>query len=216
MRALETPGSSPDRGPEPPAPPGPDPVSRSRSRRAARIALRLVLLGVVVAAVVWANVYAAQHDMVRQTATDFGYFGILVAAAISGFNLLVPIPVIAFFPFFMEVGLQPVPTVLVIAMGMTLGDLVGYLLGRTARDVVRPWKSDTIRRLETLRERHPRLPLLIMFLYAALAPAPNELLVMPLAFIRYPVAGIFMAVLAGNLIFNGLVALGVIRLFEIF
>lgn len=180
------------------------------------IGIRLVLVALVVAAVVWANLYAFQHDLVREATRDLGYPGVFLAAAISGFNLVVPIPVVAFFPFFMEVGLDPVPTVMVIALGMTTGDLVGYLLGRTARGVVRPREGGTIRKLESLRERHPRLPLLLMFIYAAVAPAPNELLVMPLAFLRYPVVGIFAAVLAGNLIFNGLVALGVIRLFELF
>lgn len=188
----------------------------SPRRRAVSLGIRLILVALVVAAVFWANLYAFQHDLVREATRDLGYPGVFLAAVISGFNLVVPIPVVAFFPFFMEVGLEPVPTVMVIALGMTTGDLVGYLLGRTARGVVRPREGGTIRKLESLRERHPRLPLALMFIYAAVAPAPNELLVMPLAFLRYPVVGIFAAVLAGNLIFNGLVALGAIRLFELF
>lgn len=190
--------------------------TRSAGRAAGHVAIRLLLIAAVVALVVWGNLYASEHDLVRQATQRFGYPGIFVAAAISGFNLVVPIPVIAFFPFFMEVGLRPVPTVMVIALGMTAGDLVGYLLGRTARDVVRPREGGVIRRLESLRERHPRLPLVIMFLYAAFAPLPNEVLVLPMAFLRYPVAGIFAAVLAGNMIFNGLVAFGTTRLFELF
>lgn len=195
---------------------GTQPVSRSPGRRARRVTVQLILLAAVAALVVWANLYAAEHDMVREATRRFGYSGLLIAAAISGFNVVVPIPVIAFFPFFMEAGLQPVPTVLVIALGMTMGDLLGYLLGRTARDMVPAREGGTIRRLESLGERHPRLPMLVMFLYAALAPLPNELLVLPMAFLRYPLAGIFAAVLTGNLIFNALVALGAIQLFELF
>lgn len=178
--------------------------------------MAVALLALVVALAVWANLYAADHDIIRGTARRFGYPGILVAAIVSGFNLAVPIPVIAFFPFFMDIGLAPVPTVLIIALGMTTGDLLGYLVGRTAREAVRVRKGGAVQRLEALRDRHPRLPLVVMFLYAAFAPAPNEVLVLPLAFLRYPVAGIFAAVLVGNLIFNGLVAAGVVRLFELF
>lgn len=185
-------------------------------QRAGRIALRLVLIAGVVAAVVWANLYASDHELVRQATQRFGYPGIFVAAAISGFNLVVPIPVIAFFPFFMEIGLAPVPTVLVIAVGMTVGDLVGYLVGRTARGVVRPKEGGIVQRLEALGEKYPRTPLLVMFLYAAFAPVPNELLVLPLAFLRYPVAGIFLAVLAGNMIFNSLMALAALEIFQLF
>lgn len=183
--------------------------------RARRVALQLAGLAALVALIVWANLYAAEHDLVREAARRFGYPGILFGAALSGFNLVVPIPIIAFYPFFMDVGFAPVPTVAVIAAGMTLGDLVGYLLGRTAREVMAPRTRGLVGRLERLRERHPVLPFVVMFLYAALAPIPNEVLVIPLAFVRYPLAGIFLAVLAGNAIFNSLVAFGVVQVFEI-
>jgi membrane protein YqaA with SNARE-associated domain len=195
------------------APSGRSPDRVSRRDRAVRLGLRLAAVAAILALALWANLYAADHDLVREATRRYGYAGILAAAAVSGFNLVVPVPIIAFFPFFMEAGLAPVPTVLVIAAGMTAGDLVGYLVGRTARDVVRPTEGGVVRRLEALRDRHPRLPLLVMFLYAAFAPAPNEIVVIPLAFLRYPVAGIFAAVLAGNLIFNALVAAGVIHIF---
>lgn len=175
----------------------------------------MVLVLALIGAIIWANLYAAENDLVREGARRLGYPGVLLAAMISGFNLVIPIPVIAFLPFFLDIGLRPLPTVLVIALGMTAGDLLGYLVGRTAREMVEPREGGVVRRLEAARARHPTLPLLLMFLYAAFAPAPNEILVLPLAFLRYPVAGIFVAVLTGNLIFNTLVALGVIRVFEL-
>ncbi len=193
----------------------PEPVTTALQRPGVRLALRLLLIGAVLAVVVWANLYASEHDLVRQATQRFGYPGIFVAAAISGFNLVVPIPVIAFFPFFMEVGMAAAPTVAVIALGMTTGDLVGYLVGRTARGVVEIPEEGILRRLESLRDRHPKLPFLVMFLYAAFAPLPNELLVLPMAFLRYPVGAIFAAVLAGNMIFNTMIALGVLGVFEL-
>lgn len=181
-----------------------------------QVALRLLAIAGILLLVVWTNLYASEHGLVREATERFGYPGIFLASAISGFNLVVPIPVIAFFPFFVDVGFEPVPTVAIIAAGMTTGDLLGYLLGRSARDIVEPREGGIIRRLEALRDRHPRMPLLIMFLYAAFAPLPNEILVLPMAFLRYPVAGIFAAVLAGNLIFNGLIAFGALELFHAF
>lgn len=198
-------------GEEPTAPAGRDRVRRDVYRRRA---LHAAALAVVIALVVWANLYAAEHDFVRELARRFGYPGLFVGAAASGFNLVVPIPVIAFFPFLMEVGFAPVPTVATIALGMTTGDLVGYLLGRTTREMFAPKMKGMMARLERLREQHRVLPFVIMFLYAAFAPIPNEILVIPLAFLRYPLIGIFTAVLAGNLIFNSLVAFGVVQVFE--
>ena len=198
-------------GEETSSPGGADRGRRSIYRRRA---VQLGALAIVIALVVWANLYAAEHDFVRELARRFGYPGLFVGAAISGFNLVVPIPVIAFFPFFMEVGFAPIPTVMTIALGMTTGDLVGYLLGRTTREMFAPRVRGMMARLERLREQHRVLPFVVMFLYAAFAPIPNEVLVIPLAFLRYPLIGIFTAVLAGNMIFNSLVAFGVVRVFE--
>ena len=190
------------------------PVPGARRRRAGRLALQLGALIALAALIIWANLYAAEHDFVEALARRFGYPGVFIAAAISGFNLIIPIPVVAFFPFFMDVGFDPLLTVATIALGMTTGDLVGYLLGRTTREIFAPRVHGMMARLERLRDRHRVLPFVIMFLYAAFAPIPNEILVIPLAFLRYPLIGIFTAVLAGNLIFNSLVAFGVVRVFE--
>ncbi len=188
---------------------------RARPHAALRFALKVGLLALVLAFAIWVNLYAAQHDFVREGARHFGYTGVVAAAAISGFNLVVPVPLIAFLPFFMDVGLQPVPTVALIAVGMTLGDLFGYLIGHAARDVFSPRLHGRLMQLERLRRRRPWLPFLLMFLYAALIPAPNEILVIPLAFLGFPLLGIFSAVLAGNVIFNTLVGLGLVNAFAI-
>ena len=189
--------------------------SRRASRRGMTIAIQLGAIAVLLLVVVWVNLHAAEHDLVREIAVRFGYPGILLAAAVSGFNLVVPVPIIAFFPFFMEVGFHRVLTVVVIAAGMTMGDLLGYLIGHAARDVMAPRRLGLVERLERLRERRPYLPFAVMFLYAAFAPIPNEVLVIPLAFLRYPLGAIFTAVLLGNIIFNGLVAMGVLGLFDL-
>lgn len=186
-------------------------MSRHRRRR---IAIQGTGLLVVIALATWANIHAARNDVVRELAQELGYLGIMAAAIVSGFNLVVPVPVIAFFPFFMDVGFEPVLTVIVIAAGMTIGDLFGYLIGHATREVVQPKTRGLVARLERLRDRHPHLPYAVMFLYAAFAPIPNEVLVIPLAFLRYPVGRIFLAVLAGNLIFNSLVAFGILEIFD--
>lgn len=214
----------------PPPPPAPPPAAGAGPEREAgeageagpprrgggarRIAIQVGGILALVALATWANLYAAEHDLVRDMAVRFGYPGIFLAAAASGFNLVVPVPLIAFFPFFMEIGFDPALTVATIAAGMTTGDLLGYLIGRTTREMFAPKVRGMMGRLEALRDRHRVLPFVVMFLYAAFAPIPNEVLVIPLAFLRYPLPGIFTAVLAGNLIFNSLVAFGVVRVFE--
>ena len=90
----------------------------------------------IVLAIIWVNKYAAQDQMIVSFTQQFGYLGILAVSAISGFNIFLPIPVIGFYPFFVEVGLHPVLTVVTVTAGMTTGDLVGFLIGHKGRDMV--------------------------------------------------------------------------------
>ena len=139
-----------------------------------------------------------------------------MVSAISGFNLLVPIPIITFFPFFLEAGFHPIITLCVIAFGMTFGDLLGFIIGDTGRDIYKPKSKKIITRLETLHDKHPALPLVFMFLYASFAPIPNELVVIPLAFLGFRMWKVMLAVFFGNIIFNALIAFGIVQAFQLF
>ena len=184
------------------------------SRRGRTLALRVAAVVAVVALVVWVNEAAAENVRVLEVVRRFGYPGLLAVSAVSGFNVVVPIPIIAFFPFLMEAGLHPVLSVLIIGTGMTIGDMVGYLLGRAGRKIVE--KPHWMARLERVRERHRFAPYILLFFYAAFAPVPNELIVIPLALIGCRWYGVLGAALGGNLIFNSLAAAGFQGVFDFF
>ena len=177
------------------------------------VALKVAAVAALVALAVWANLRAAEYDAVREATAAAGYPGLLAASVVSGFNLIAPIPIVAFYPFLIEAGFQPVPTLATIALGMTGGDFLGYMVGDASRALAGDRLAGFRARVERLHRRHPFLPLGILFLYAAFAPVPNELLVVPLAFMRYPLGGIMLAVFMGNLIFNTWIALGAAWIF---
>ncbi len=175
--------------------------------------IKIVLFVAFIALVVWVNQYAIANDGVRVLATKLGYPGMFLAAAISGFNLLIPIPVISFYPFFLSAGFHPVLTVVVIAIGMSLGDTIGYIIGKAGRGAdVKPVKH-LITLLERVHHKHRYLPYVAMFLYAAFVPLPNELLVIPLALMGMRLVPILVVVALGNIVFNTLAALGFVHIF---
>ncbi len=182
-------------------------------RRGGRVAAKATAVLVVVGFAVWANLQAPEMEAAREAVAAAGYGGLLAASVVSGFNLVAPIPIVAFYPFLMESGFSPVPTLALIALGMTTGDLLGYLVGDASRGLARGRLRGFRARVEKLHGRHPLLPLGLLFLYAAFAPVPNELLVIPLAFMGYRLAGVMTAVLLGNVIFNAWMAVGVSWLF---
>lgn len=187
---------------------------RGAGRRAGSIAIKVAAVAAAIAIIIWANQVAVENERILEAIRRFGYVGLFVVAAISGFNLLIPIPAISLFPLLLEAGLQPVPSVLVIAAGMTVGDMVGYLLGRVGRKLVE--KPQWIARMERVQERHRLAPYVLLFFWAAFAPLPNELIVIPMALIGCRAIGVVGAALAGNLIFNSLAAAGFQGVFAIF
>lgn len=182
-------------------------------RRGVRAAAKAAAVLVVVGFAVWANLQAPEMEAAREAVAAAGYGGLLAASVVSGFNLVAPIPIVAFYPFLMESGFSPVPTLALIALGMTTGDFLGYLVGDASRELARGRLRGFRARVEKVHGRHPLLPLGLLFLYAAFAPVPNELLVIPLAFMGYRLAGVMAAVLLGNAIFNTWMAIGVSWLF---
>ena len=191
----------------------PAPIEReSQPRSRASLVLKVLAVLAVLSVALWANLRAAELDSLRESVAALGYPGLLGASALSGFNLLVPIPVVAFYPFLLEAGFQPVPTLATIALGMTTGDLVGYLIGDASRTLAKDRWEGLRARVDRLHATHPVLPLVVMFLYAAFAPIPNEILVIPLAFMGYSIVWVMGAVFFGNIVFNTLAAYGVTRL----
>jgi len=166
---------------------------------------------------VFSAVYAVNKmdlsgTVVEQYVQNFGYIGLFVASVISGFNVIVPVPVVAFFPFFVSTGLQEIPIILVISFGMVVGDLLGYSIGRGGREMFSEKKQKQLDRMtvriDRMQQRHRLFPAIFLFFYAAFLPIPNELVVIPMGFFRFRLRYMVIAIFLGNLVFNILLALG--------
>jgi len=154
----------------------------------------------------------------QTTIARFGYLGILIASVLSGFNILVPIPIIAFTSAFVASGLNFWAVIVTISVGLTLGDLFGYLIGNLGRGLTsgKEKKIQLIQKLEHLKERHHLAPYILMFLYAAFIPLPNEVLVIPLAFLGYKLRYLFPVFFLGNFVFNILFGYSGITILSLF
>lgn len=193
-------------------------AASSRTAAKMKVSLTTVLklcftAGVIVAAV-WLSMLVRENDVVQLLVRDFGYLGLFIASVVSGFNLIAPIPIISFTPLFVGSGLTLISTVVVISLGLTAGDALGFGIGYLGREIKNPAVARRVARMELARDRNRFLPLVILFFYAALAPLPNEILVIPMALAGYRFRQIIPITLAGNFVFNLLVATGLMGLSE--
>jgi len=144
-------------------------------------------------------------DALRSFLLRWGYAGFFVVSLISGFNLFVPLFHIAFVPLLLGVGLDAIPLILLAALGTTTADGMSYLLGRVGSIRF----SDSVQKfrlyIERFCKRFPRSTPFILFLWAALMPLPNELLIIPLGIVNYGAKKTLAITLLGNLAFNSFV-----------
>lgn len=175
---------------------------------------QLLLLLLFVLGAFWLNSLDVSGEMFEEGAARYGYLGVLIGAMLSGFNILVPIPIVAFFPFFLEIGLDTYLLVAVISIGMTVGDACGFVIGKSSRSIVDLKEGKITTFLLKTQKKHPAWIWFVYFLYAGFAPAPNEIIVMPGAYMGLRFREVIVPVFFGNVIFNALVAFGLVVAFS--
>ncbi|MCI0619459.1 hypothetical protein L0Y40_00250 [Candidatus Wolfebacteria bacterium] len=190
-----------------------------RHQSAWRVVLQVVAVGGLFVVAVWLGGVAEESSLVREAVSQFGYVGILIVSVASGFNLAFPVPVVAFLPLFLGSGFNFWTTLVVVTLGMTLGDSLGFLVGAAGRRVVEAGRRNDERILawfEMAHKKFPRGAYVLLFLYAAFVPAPNELIVIPMSFAGYRFRFMIPIVLVGNFLFNTLSALGILGAVRLF
>ncbi|MBT4120827.1 MAG: hypothetical protein HOA57_03990 [Candidatus Magasanikbacteria bacterium] len=179
-----------------------------------KLYLKITAIIAIFAFVVLLNKWAIGNGAAQELAMKFGYLGIFIASIISGFNLVVPVPIIGFYPFFLDAGFTSYLLIIIISSGMMLGDVLGFLIGQAGRDFAMEKKKNfkIFTRLEKIHNRYPRALIIVLLFYAAFVPLPNEIIVIPMAFLGYKFRYMILALFVGNLVFNSLAAFGFFHL----
>ncbi len=182
--------------------------------------LKLIFQGIALIAVIGIAFYFADlargSENIREVVLGYGYIGIFIISLISGFNFVAPIPAISFLPLFLESGLNFSTTIIIISLGMTAADSIAYLLGNLGKKMV---GGKTARKMEEsikkIHEKYTWAPLVLLFVFASIAPLPNEVLLVPFAFLNYKLRYIVPVVFGGNVVFNILYSQGILNLFHL-
>ncbi len=159
---------------------------------------------------VWFSYQIKDNDAVQILVQKLGYIGVFVLAFVSGFNVILPIPAMSFLPIFTEAGLHTLAVVAVISFGMTMGDSVGFLLGKFGSEIIERSSWPTwLQKFEAFLNKYKYGLPVFLFLYASFVPLPNELVVIPAAATGQKWWMILVPVFLGNILLNTLIALGI-------
>lgn len=178
-----------------------------------RYSLLALLVALMIALALWFGLFVRENQVAQELIASYGYFGIFLLGAVSGFNFIVPVPAAAFLPALVAANLTIPVAIIAITLGMTVGDMVGYFIGKASCAIITPDNRHRIDYIKRLQAQYHATPLLALFIYASFVPLPNELIVVPLGFLGYHLKHIFPVVLVGNLIFNSIVSLTLLGIF---
>lgn len=181
--------------------------------------LRLLLIGGFFVAVLCGSFVLAQFVLENETAKSivesFGYVGVGLLSLLSGLNPFLPVPAATFTPVFEAAGLALPFIIVALVLGVMLADVIGFSFGSWSKDSVATKYPELYAKFSHLAQRRKRVVIPVIFLYAALMPLPNELLLIPLGVAGYRFKILILPLILGNTLHQVLLAYGITGLFEL-
>ncbi len=179
-----------------------------------KLIVRIVAIIAFIAVAFYFARLAQESYVIRSIIHDHGYIGAFAVSFFSGFNLVIPVPSIAFLPLMLAAGLNFWTAMILITLGVTLADSVSFFIGKMAKNLTGPTNNKVVKEFKKAERKSSLAPLLGTFLFISFAPFPAEIILVPLGYMEYSFIQVFPVILAGNFIFNLIVAQGIIGLFS--
>ena len=151
--------------------------------------VRLGVLALVIAAIVAALLLRGNFD-----ATQVGYGAVALSALVASAGLLIPVPALAT-ACATAIFLSPFLVGIIAGTAETAGELSGYYLGYTGRDVIN--RSRIYRRLEHWMRRRGWL---LLFLVSVVPNPVFDIVGIAAGALRYPIWGFLAVVWTGKVL----------------
>ncbi len=156
------------------------------------------------------GVIASISSWLLELLYQFGYIGIFFISLFGNFTVIFPVPYVLFiFTSGTIEGLNPLIIGLVGGIGSTIGELSAYGIGWGGRKILeKRGSSREIARIEMVEKLIGKFGTPIAILVFALTPLPDDLLIIPLGMMQYPLIPFLTFMFLGKTALNLLVAYG--------
>lgn len=180
-----------------------------------RIPIVIVLVLLLFIFTFWLGGYIQENSHLQEIVSSFGFFGILFTSFVSGLNLIIPLPAVAFIPIFNASGFS-IPIIIGgIVIGTTIADLLSYYAGTFGKTYVDRSKNKIILFFKDCCSNRKYMASFVIFVYSTLVPLPNELLLVPLGTLGFKLRHLIVPFTLGTVLHVSIVAYGVTTLFEL-
>ena len=128
----------------------------------------------------------------------FGYFGVFLVGVMGSATVFLPIPSYAVV-FLMGATLNPLLLGIAAGIGSSVGELVGYTLGRGGRHVI-AGRNHLDKQLNDMEKLFQKYGGFLAIIIVAATPLPDNVLGIFCGIIKYPMKNYFIASTIGKLI----------------
>ncbi len=137
-----------------------------------------------------------------------GYIIVLILGFLGGTSILFPFPYYLFVLTFGAGGANPLLLGICAGFGVILGETTSYFVGYHGRIILSKKYQEKFNILckHCNTKTNSILLTIVLFLYGAFVPFPNDLLILPLAAARYNYWKLIIPLGLGNIIFNIIIA----------
>lgn len=190
----------------------------SHKKRAGRALELILLLAFLVAVFVLVSI-VGPTQIVNIIGIHNSYILAFLVSFFGGFSAGGSATFISLLITLVAGGIDPIALGIVSGVSLALGDMIMFYIGRRGRDFIEGSLDRKIDRFTEIFEKNnllKKITPVIAFIYIGILPLPNDIMILFLAALKYPVAKmnkiIILADLTFALILTNLVARGIIPL----
>jgi membrane protein YqaA with SNARE-associated domain len=151
--------------------------------------------------------FLTPEAILRFVGFENAYFIILLLAFLGGLSTFSGIPYHIILMAFASGGLNPWLLGLLATGGVMLGDTTSFYLGTQSKKLLSERMLSVLETLRKVENTSPRFMTIIFFLYGALIPFSNDIIVIPSGLLGYRFWRVMVPLGVGTLIFNVSIAL---------
>ncbi|MCB9361974.1 hypothetical protein H6504_00930 [Candidatus Woesearchaeota archaeon] len=161
-------------------------------------------------------IFVSPQQLIDIIGLHNGYILLFAIAVTGGFTAVSSTSYFIAVATLAEGGLHPIMLGIVGGIGLTLGDMYFYYLGRQGRRALAPRIQEKVSKFTDFLHKFPNyfIPF-ILYLVAGFTFVPNDILTAGLAFAKIPFRYVFLPILLGNITLTSLVAYGALYSFAL-
>lgn len=167
-----------------------------------KTSLLIILLLFVITTAFYAALLVESNVQLQEFISKYGFSGAIITAFIASLNALLPIPPATFAPIYLAAGLSHLEIIICFTIGASLADSLSFVFGWFGRAYSQRHQLVLILNIENFFQTHRNYILPVSYTYMALAPFPNEYIMIPLALAGYRYKHLFIPLVLGNLFYN--------------